>query len=44
MTGKDRNIIEHMAMRCGRVNEDIARFGNSYDVFIAARRFMILLV
>ncbi|MDE7229044.1 MAG: DUF86 domain-containing protein [Oscillospiraceae bacterium] len=33
MTNKDKNTLEHISMRCDRVSEDIARFGNSYEVF-----------
>lgn len=33
MTNKDKETIEHMIMRCGRIGEDIVRFGNSYDIF-----------
>ena len=33
MTNKDKNTLEHISMRCDRVSEDIARFGNSYEIF-----------
>lgn len=35
MTDKDKNILEHIIKHCERVNEDIARFGNSYETFIS---------
>lgn len=39
MTDKDKNILEHIIRHCDRVNEDIARFGNSYDVFVSDAAF-----
>lgn len=39
MTDKDKNYIEHMIMRCNRVLEDISRFGDSYDIFVADQTF-----
>lgn len=39
MTDKDKNTLEHMIMRCDRINEDIVRFGNSYDIFISDPAF-----
>lgn len=39
MTGKDKNILEHIIMHCSRVNEDITRFGNSYEAFVSDAAF-----
>lgn len=39
MTNKDKDVIEHMIMRCGRVREDIDRFGSRYEDFISDSAF-----
>lgn len=39
MTNKDRNILEHILMRCSRINDFVGQFEGSYDAFISNAMF-----
>lgn len=39
MTSKDKDVLEHIIKYCSRINEDVERFGDKFEIFEADKAF-----